>query len=492
LKEHESSYRNIIKATSVIGGVQIITILLSLVKSKLIAVLLGPEGIGFSALLSSSIGLIGGITYFGLGTSAVKNVSQAFGKGDLNGASVVITVLKRCVWVTGLFGMIVAIFASSLLSQLTFGNSNHTWSFIWISISLLFTQLSTGHMVVLQGMRKLDYLVKSSLLGSILGLIITAPLYYFFGIKGVVPGIIINSSVILFAAWYFSRKVKLPKVDVSKTTTIREGKNILKIGFFISLSGFLVVGSSYLVQLFIIRKGDVNQVGLYSAGFTIINTYVSLIFSALATEYYPRLSSVASCNKLSKNSINQQAEITLIILAPGIMIFLIFINLVVIILYSNKFVAIESMIHWAALGMLFKAASWPISFIFLAKGDSKVFFWNDFVSIIYVLILNVLGYDYFGLAGLGFSFLISYIIYLVQVLIITKIKYDFSFSNGFIYMFSIQLVLAICCFLIVTFFSKPYSYILGLFLIFISSFISFKELEKRIGLISLIRSKMIA
>ena len=208
------------KATSIFGGVQFITILLSIVKSKLIALILGPEGLGFSALLSSTIGLIGGLTYFGLGTSAVKNVSQAYGKGDIERASFVITILKRCVWATGLLGMIVAICASSLLSRLTFGNSDYTWTFIWISTSLLFTQLSTGHLVILQGMRKLEYLAKSSLLGSFLGLLITVPLYYYFGIKGVVPGIILNAGLILICAWFFSKKVLLPKVKVSRLSTI--------------------------------------------------------------------------------------------------------------------------------------------------------------------------------------------------------------------------------------------------------------------------------
>ncbi|MBA7553213.1 hypothetical protein ES705_45800 [subsurface metagenome] len=61
-------------------------------------------------------------------------------------------------------------------------------------------------------------------------------------------------------------------------------------------------------------------------------------------------------------------------MAPIIIIFLVFIKWIVIILYSNKFIAVDDMIHWAALGMLFKAASWAISFILLAKGASNLFF----------------------------------------------------------------------------------------------------------------------
>jgi O-antigen/teichoic acid export membrane protein len=158
---------------------------------------------------------------------------------------------------------------------------------------------------------------------------------------------------------------------------------MLQMGFMISLSGLLAVGASYIVRIFISRTGGVEQVGLYNAGFAIINTYVGLVFTAMATDYYPRLSAVAHDNRLCKQTINQQAEIAILILAPILVVFLTFINWVVILLYSRQFIAVNGMIYWAALGMFFKAASWSIAFIFLAKGSSKLFFWNELIANIY-------------------------------------------------------------------------------------------------------------
>ena len=100
--------------------------------------------------------------------------------------------------------------------------------------------------------------------------------------------------------------------------------------------------------------------------------------------------------------------------------FLIFINWVVIILYSTKFITVNEMIYWAALGMFFKAASWAIGFVFLAKGAGKIFFWSELVASIYLLSFNILGYYFMGLTGLGLSFLISYFFVLVQVYVIAR------------------------------------------------------------------------
>ncbi|MBA7553212.1 Lipid III flippase [subsurface metagenome] len=297
MPDEQSSYRQIMKATSLFGGVQVFQIIIQVIRSKFIAVLLGPTGMGIAGLLNSTIGLIGGLTNFGLGTSAVRNVSAANATGNKTRVATVIIVLIRLVWITGTLGTIVTLVLSSLLSKITFGNTEYTLAFIWISCTLLLRQLTTGQLVILQGLRKLQYLAKANLAGSALGLVITVPLYYFFGIDAIVPAIIITAIISLVLSWYFSNKVKIKSIKVSKLRTLAESKSMLSMGFMISLSGLITLGVSYIVRIFISNKGGVDEVGLYNAGFAIINTYVGLVFTAMSTDYYPRLSAVAHSNK---------------------------------------------------------------------------------------------------------------------------------------------------------------------------------------------------
>lgn len=470
------------KATSIFGGVQIFNILNSIIRSKFIAVFLGPGGMGIVTLLTSTTGLIVGLTNFGLGISAVKDVAAAHGLGDESRIATVITVLKYWVWVTGTLGTLVMILFSPWLSQFTFGNRDYTIAFIWISVTLLLTQLTNCQLVILQGLQKLQYLAKASLAGSTLGMIFTIPLYYMFGIKGIVPVFIISSLLSFLVSWYYARKVKIEFVSLSRARIREEGKNMLSMGFVISMSGLLSLGSYYLVTIFISKTAGVSQVGLYSAGFAIINSYVGLIFNAMGTDYYPRLSNVAHCNELCKQSINQQAEIALLILSPILIVFLVFINWIIIIIYSDKFITVDAMLEWAALGMLFKATSWAMSFILLAKGASKLFFWNELITYIYMFILNILGYHYLGLTGLGISFLAGYLIYAIQIFVLINIKYNFIFDYAFISIFAVQLLLTISCFIVIEFIPKPASYFIGLGLIIISTWYSYKELDKRLGI----------
>lgn len=488
MTEEKKSYSEIFKATSLFGGVQFFNIVISIIRSKIIAVLLGPAGMGIAGLFTSTTSLVGGITNFGLGTSAVRDVAAASENGNTVRVSKVITVFRRLVWISGTLGVVIILVLAPWLSQLTFGNKEYTLAFRFLSITMLFNQLSSGQSVLLQGMRKLKFLARASMVGSIVGLLISVPLYFFWCIDGIVPAIIITSFASLVIAWYFASKIKFEKTIVSNNDLFEESKGMLKMGFMLSLSGLITTAASYVVRIYISNTGGVDDVGLYAAGFAIISTYAGLVFTAMSTDYYPRLSGLAHDNKQATQLINQQAEVAVLILAPILTIFLIFINFVVILLYSVNFAPVNGMIHWAAMGMYFKAASWSIAFILLAKGASKLFFWNELIANIYILGFNILGYRLFGLNGLGISFMVGYLVYLLQVFVLAKLNYQFAFNREFTKVFLLQLSLGLLSFLVIKFIPAPWSYIAGLPLIAISAWYSLRELDNRIGLYESIKN----
>ena len=224
IKENDS-YRQIMKATSIFGGVQVFNIIISIIRSKVIAVLLGPTGMGIAGLLTSTTTLIGSLTNFGLGISSVKDIAAAHeSKNELRIAKVVI-VIRRLVWLTGLLGAIATFVLASWLSELSFGDTEYTIAFRWLSLTLLFNQLTSGQYVLLQGLRKLNYLAKANMIGSAFGLLVSFPLYYYFEIKGIVPALISTAIITFIVNKYFSNKVHIQKVNVTLEETKTQGYN---------------------------------------------------------------------------------------------------------------------------------------------------------------------------------------------------------------------------------------------------------------------------
>lgn len=489
MSDSQSSYRQIMKATSIFGGVQVFNILIAIIRSKAVAVLLGPGGMGINALLSSTLSLVGGLTNFGLGTAAVKNIAAAHASGEKVKLAKTIKIFRKLVWITGGLGFIATLFLAPVLSDFAFNNTQYTVSFMVLAITLLFGQISAGQSALLQGMRRIQEMAKAGIVGSVFGLITSLPLYYWFKEEGIVPALVLTSITSLALSWYFARKIQLPKVLVSKTEITNESRDMLKMGFLISFSGLITMGTSYVVRIFISNTGGLTDVGLFSAGFTIINTYVGMVFAAMSTDYYPRLSSVANETSKTNEVINQQAEIALLILAPILIVFLVYIQWMVVLLYSKDFLGIINMIHWAALGIFFKAVSWSIGFLILAKGDSRIFFWNELLANAYMLVFNILGYYWGGLTGLGISFLASYFVYLLQIFVIAQWKYKFRIHHDLKTIFALQLFLGIGCFIIVHYFEGVSAYALGSVCIFISLYFSWKGLDKRIGLSQMIKNR---
>lgn len=479
MTEKHSSYRQIIKSTSLFGGVQVFNILISVIRSKFIAVLLGPGGMGIAGLLNSTLRLIEGFSNFGLGTSAVKDVASANATEEKEKVRSVVGILRRLVWLTGSLGALITFVLAPVLSGITFGNDDYTLAYRWLSVTLLFNQLSIGQGVVLRGLRQLKYMARASLLGSLIGLVVSVPVYYLFGIKGIVPAIIASSVISLLLTTYFSRKINIKGTPKSAGEVFREGRNMMAMGFMLSLSGLITLGASYIIRIFISAKGGVDQVGFYNAGFAIINTYVSMVFTAMATDYYPRLSGVAHDNSISRDLINRQAEISILILSPIITIFLVYVNWIVILLYSSRFTEINDMIHWAMFGIYFKAASFSIGYILLARGDSKLFFWNELLANCYILAFNLLGYTLAGLTGLGLSFMAGYFVHLIQVFVVARMKFEFFFEKEFYRIFGWQLLLGTVCLALVKLLTPPWSYITGTLVITTSVYFSLLEIKKR-------------
>lgn len=489
MSQEKSSYQQIFKATSIFGGVQIYNILLQLVRSKFVAVLLGPTGMGLMGLFNSTLTLVSTVTNLGLGASAVRNIAQANAKGNQEKISFTISLFRKLVWITGSLGLVVTFVSSYLLSNMTFGNETYTYAFAILSVTLLINQLAAGQRVVLQGMRKIKWMAQSNILGSSISVILTLPLYYFFGTDGIVPAIIATSIIAYLIQSFFSKKIKFTSVAISLFEAVSKGKDMIKLGVTLSISSLITILVSYLVRIYISNTGGLSEVGLYSAGFSIISGYVGLVFTAMGTDYSPRLAAVHEDSKQYNRVINQQSEVAIYILTPIICIFLIFINWIVIILYSTKFLAITGMIHWAIIGIFFKALSWSIGAVIMAKGNSKYFLWNELIANAYFLIFNVIGYYLFGLDGLGISFLIGYFVHFLQTYFFCKKKYGFEFTKENLLVLVICISAGISCFLINYFLKEVWSYILGSIVIIGVSFYSFYKINQKTNFLQSVQNK---
>lgn len=487
--ENKGSYRSIFKATTLFGGVQVYQIIIQIIKSKFVAILLGPLGVGIQGLYLSALEMVQTATKMGLSQSAVRDVSEASGSGNMDRVNLVVAVLQKLVWFTGLLGMVAVIVLSPVLSKTAFGDKQHIIPFVILSVTLLLGQLSDGQRVILQGLRRLKDLAKASAIGVTLGLFISVPLFYIWGLDGIVPSLTITSLTSLLLSWYFANKVKVKKINLGFKQAFNDGKGMLVMGLAMSVSNIFITVCAFVLRGVIRSIDGAEMVGLYTAGFTIITTYFSMIFNAMSMDFYPRLAAVNHDNKECRRLCNEQGEIASLIMTPLILICIVFMPLILWILYSDKFLEANDFIFWAVLGMMFKLASWLVAFQFIAKKETKIFIINETLLNAYTLGLSLWGYKIGGLIGLGIAFTLSNLIYMIQVYVVARIKYCFSFTKAMVKLFSFQYMLILFAAILVLTTRQTLTYVLGSLLIIISGAFSFKELDKRMNLLSLFKKR---
>lgn len=444
MSESQSAYRNILKATSIFGGVQVFSILVSIIRSKIIAVLIGPAGMGIAGLLNATLNLISGFTNLGLETSAVKDISQAKTTTKDN-VDRVVSVLSRILFWAGILGAFCTIVLSPWLSQLSFGNYDYCYAFILLGFAVFFKQLATTNTTILQGLREHAYFAKSNLFGNLFGLLLIVPLYYYWETDAIAPAIIVTYLILYLVTTFYIRKLALKKVHLSSGAIIQEGKSMLRFGFMLSLNSIYILIAGYILQIFISHIGNISEVGLFNAGFVIINTYVGLVFNAMGTDYYPKLAVLSGDQQKINTFVNQQIHVAVLLMAPIIILFIIIMPYMIIALYSVKFLPVIAMVKWGVLGMLFKAVSWSLGYIMIVKNDSALFIKTALLFNSLSIVLNLFGYYYYGLEGLGISSLVYYAIHLLIMIIIARKYYKVFFDTAFkkVFLYSILMCTAV-------------------------------------------------
>jgi O-antigen/teichoic acid export membrane protein len=484
----KSSYKQILKSTSLFGGVKVIQVITSIARGKIVAIFLGTTGMGISGLLLSSTAIVQAISGLGISFSAVREISSANESGDLIKVSRVINVLLRLLLFSAIFGSLLLILLSPLLSAYAFGSRDYIWEFVWLSTLVFFNTFSDGFQSILQANRRLKDIAKATVSSSVLSVLTSFAIYFYYGVQGIVPALITAAFIVFILNFYFVREKVKRSVSMSLKEISREGGEMVKLGSVIMVVGLFGTLVPFLINIYIQKNGSLTDVGLYQAGLSLTTQYVSLVFAAMTVDYFPRLSAIHLDNNKVKNLANQQSEVMLLIIVPLLLGLIIAAPVLIKVLLTNEFLPIINFVRLVSIGLFFQAASHSMGLISFAKGDKTTFFFLGILGNFSWLFFSILGYKTFGLNGIGALFILHCIISFVMVFLVTIKKYKYLMSRAFTKVFVMGLI-AISLVLIMILVNPGVITNSVSILIFLLSIVhSIRELDRRVELIGLLKS----
>jgi antigen flippase len=425
-----TSYGQIVASASMLGSAQVVSYLASLLRNKVLAVMLGVSGIGTAGLYQSIHTFIQSLTNLGVATSGVREIAAAGENIGRESKLRTAVIIDRVSWITGIFGLLVTWASAAALSRFIFQSGEYAYSIALVGPAVFFASLAAGRSAILQGLRRIPELARVQIVCSILGVPIFLLLCWWLGLDGIVPSILVLSVVTWLLFRSASRHYVPRHSSVSWGETWAGSQHLLKLGvammWNVVISGALAFGTRALI----VRDLGIDSSGIFQAAWTISGMFIGFILSAMSMDFLPRLTSAGDDKVQITKLVNEQTEIGLLMSLPGLLATAALAPALVPLLYTVAFIESATLVPWLIAGCLAQVVSWPLAFIQIARGEITSYVVAQTLFNVFHFMFITLGLKYFGLIGVAAALPAVYFLYTVCIFLYVRVYGDFQWSNG--------------------------------------------------------------
>jgi O-antigen/teichoic acid export membrane protein len=444
VSESKTSYHRILKSTSIIGGASFINIAVGVLRTKVLAVLLGPAGMGLTSLYTSLMTTAATVATSGLGPVGTRQIAVAF---SLEDERALMVARRALFWGTMLLACAGALVVWSLrlfLAVHALGNASYAGVVGWLSLGVALSVAGASQTALIQGMRRIGDVARLTILGSVFNTVLGIGLLWRLGKAGLIAYVLVGPAVtFVLGHVYVSR---LPKAHVEAITVrelAREWRVLFSLGLAMVGAGFVGSLAQLWIRIDVAHVLGAQSLGQYQAAWTVSMQYVTFVLMAMGTDYYPRLTGVIHDHESARNLVNEQTEIATLLSAPVFIGMMALAPWVVHLLYAASFAPAIEILRWQVLGDVLKVTSWPLGFLILAAGDGKTFFWSETLSWFVCAGLIVALAPVIGLQITGIAYLAMYAAYLPLVYWLARGRIGFHFSRAVLFLSVITFALCV-------------------------------------------------
>ncbi|MDN3492603.1 O-antigen translocase [Winogradskyella bathintestinalis] len=387
-----------------------IRIVAGIIVSKFIAVYIGPQGMALVGNLRNFMSALQTAAISGLYKGVVRLISQF--KEDI----IELTKILSTIFYFGFFSSVMLAFVcyynAELINEILFSSHYHYKYIIeTLAIVLPFYALNMFVFSILNGFSKYKYLLLITILGQVLGLLISVILIYQENVDGALLAIVITPSLnllITIVGIAFRKSlmssIKITKVSLSILNKL--GPNMIMA---------LVSAMAIPIVMIIIRNYIISKIGITSAGYwtamTRVSDYYLMFFNSLMALYIlPRYSKINSKNEFRKEVFSFYKSVMPVFLGLLLIIYLSR-SILVNIMFTENFRPIEDLFGYQILGDIARVFSLVIAYQYLAKQMFTHFIVLEIFLFVIMYVSSIFLIDEFGLKGAVMGHCLSYCMY---------------------------------------------------------------------------------
>lgn len=403
------------QASVLMASASAISMATGLLRGKLVAMVLGPAGVGMMGVLSQLITSLTQIYSFGLGNSAVRHLAGVEGEERAQREAAVFSFSYRL----GFYGVVMSLIAALPVCLATFGNFDNLSYVATASLAASVAVVSIALGAILQARGSILLVAKTQIYASVAAFVIAVPLIYAGGTWGIVGALFASVSMpIIFLRKYVGLPLLINKVTFSATGGVSP---LVGMGFALIGTIFVAQASAYLVRMVIVHELGLVQAGYYQAAFSISGNIPAFIFAAMSVDFYPRVAAAKNGTEallITERQVKEGA----ILATPCFIGLILFSHYFVQLLYSNEFLEAIPLIRWMTWGVACRLVSWPLGYWLLAHATPKELFWIEGLGSVSTMAMTFALIPWTGLTGSGIAFVFGAVTYGVVAIAFVRRK----------------------------------------------------------------------
>ena len=424
----DSSHRQILKSSAIIGGASVINIALGLVRTKIAALVLGPAGVGLIGLFQNLVQTASNLAAFGLGTAGTRQIAAAIGdpaalaraRSALLGGSLALALIGgSATWLL-----------REPLARWALDDPAQAQTIGWLALGVTLAVLGGAQVALLIGLRRIGDAAAITIGSAVAGTFAGASAVYFAGEDGIAAFVIAPLAAAWLVGAYFV--YRLPRAEGGKPApaAVRaEFRALLGAGAAFLVAGVGTTLAQLVARALIQHRLGAAAVGQFQASWMISIVYVGFVLQAMGADYYPRLTEAIGRREEAHRMIDEQSEVALLLSAPVLLGTLGAAPWIIPLLYAHAFAPAAEILRWQILADLLKIASWPLGYVLLARGEARTFMVGELAASGVLIGALWLLLPIVGLPASGIAVLIAYALYLPALLVIVRLRAGYRWSR---------------------------------------------------------------
>jgi PST family polysaccharide transporter len=414
--------RRLVRSTAILGLGSVATVIAAIVRAKILAARLGPEGTGVLAQLASLTAVLVPIATLGVGNGLVAMIAEARATGDFARVHALTRLGKRIAWGVGGGLALAAAVASPWLAAGIYRDSAFTWAVLLGAAAVPLSAAASIHISMLQGHQAVRSMAALNVAIAVAQIATIIPLAYLFGVKGAVAQLVVIAAI---WAWYSGRLLapltpRAPRAGAGGAAAGGGAGGTGAVGgrqpFMRRLLRYgissLLVGLSSTLTLLILRSLLVDKLGLTANGIYQVCVGVSgllmpTILNAITATVWPEIAALPS-DDAAGPSMRNAVRLAFLLTTGACAGILVGAPIWVPLFYSGRFLPALDLLPLQFLGDYFRAAAWMFGIWLVPRNRLKPWVAFDVIYGVTLLAAFLLLVDRVGLRSVVIGYVAAH------------------------------------------------------------------------------------